>query len=150
MWGLLSVTAAACVEQWGQWEASWRADGVPGNPLDIELSVRLTQGGESATARGFYDGNGQFKAQFMLPTVGIWTYSTASNLSTLHGARGSFEVVAPLAGSSTHGPVRVSAPHSTTFVHADGTRHHTVGTTVYSMFGGAGSLTFRTLHSLQG
>jgi hypothetical protein len=125
------------VEQWGVWECTWAA--APStNPFDAELFVELqpTAGGSgSVTVRGFYDGDGQFKARFMPPTAGGWSWRTrCDTVSALGGHVGAFSVGA--ASTDNHGPVRAARePHATTFVHADGTAWHSVGTTVYGLAG---------------
>ena len=123
-----------------------------GNPfVDVQLSAVLSTGTAAAvTVRGFYDGGGQYRARFMPPTTGSYTYATRSNVAALDGQTGSFDVVAPTPGN--HGPV-AATPNRTTLSYADGSPHHTIGTTVYGMFGGWGAattnVTARTLESLR-
>ena len=100
----------------------------------------------SAHVRGFYDGGGTYTARFMPPARGTWSFRTHSNVATLDGQHGTFAVVAPRKGN--HGPV-VAKPNSTTFSYADGNAHHSVGTTVYGMFGQTDNVTARTLESLR-
>lgn len=153
-----TASVAAPVERWGRWEGSWHAATAKiANPFtDVELTVELhgpsggsdssdsglvsrssseTAGGASSVlVRGFYDGEGLWRARFMPPTVGAWTYRTrCATVSALDGKSGSFTVAA--AAATNHGPVRVRE-NSTTFAHADGTPFHAVGTTIYGLAGG--------------
>ena len=127
-------TSPGAVERWGQWEGSWRAPTAAGvNPFtDVDLTVELRGPGSadgSATVRGFYDGDGVFRARFMPPSAGTWRFLTKSNAPQLHGKSGEFLVTPPPAGSNNHGPV-VAAPGQTKFAHADGTPFFAVATTV--------------------
>jgi hypothetical protein len=97
--------------------------------------------------RGFFDGDDVYRARFMPPAEGAWTYLTSSNVASLSGLRGQFTVVP--ASPNNHGPVVAGAPNSTTFSYADGSAFHATGTTVYGMFGTAANVTARTLASLQ-
>ena len=121
------------VEQWGRWEQSWPGPST-GNPhVDVALTVEMTSPhvGDPAptTVRGFYDGDGVFRARFMPPSPGTWRFLTKSNAPQLHGKSGEFVVTPPPAGSNNHGPV-VAAPGQTKFAHADGTPFFAVATTV--------------------
>jgi hypothetical protein len=166
-WALLAVAAGAAarqnatVERWGRWEGTWAAANLPGNAFDVAFSVRLTpppaSDGSAATTttttavRGFFDGGNQFKARYMPPALGTWSYRTISNATALDGQSGSFEVVAPRTALN-HGPVIVvasPASNSTKLGYADETPFHAVGTTVYGMFGGDANRTARTLASLR-
>lgn len=108
-----SSPARQPVEQWGQWEGSW-AGPSSGNPFvdtTLKVSFALTTATDVVSqspfeVRGFYDGNGQYKARFMPPTVGTWRYTTASNVPAMHGKVGTFVVVR--AHRDAHGPVTVS------------------------------------------
>ena len=134
-----AATTPTAVERWGQWEGSWRAPTAAGvNPFtDVDLTVELRGPGSadgSATVRGFYDGAGVWRARFMPPTTGSWTYRTrCPGVAALDGKSGSFAVAAPT--GDNHGPVIVRK-NSTTFQHADGSRFHVVGTTIYGLAGG--------------
>lgn len=95
-------------------------------PFDISLkAVFITPNGARATVFGFYDGEDCFVIRFMPEQEGVYRYETISNLSILHGAQGQFlcEGIA--------GPGKVM-PDGLYLKHADGTRHHSVGTTCYA------------------
>ena len=145
---VLSTQSTTTIERWGQWEDTWPGP-TAGNPfVDVELSVEFSPpSGASYTVRGFYDGEGLFRARFMPPSLGAWTFRTQSNASVLDDICGGFVVVAPSAGN--HGPV---IARGTNFAHADGSPHHSVGTTVYGLFGAWVSddtnLTAQTLKTL--
>ena len=114
-------------EQWGKFELEL-AGPQSGNPFtDVQLSARFEQSGRAFEPEGFYDGDGVYRVRFMPDAQGTWTYITSSNVTELDGVSGEFECTPPAADS--HGPVRV---HNTFhFAHADGTPHHSIGTTCY-------------------
>jgi PKD repeat protein len=119
---------AADLERWGMWEASLNGPR-EGNPyLDVELTYTLRHEGESATVRGFYDGDGIYRVRFSPPTPGTWRYETRSNRPELDGKSGSFIAGPPAAGNQ--GPIEV---FQTFYLHyADGTPYHQYGTTCYA------------------
>jgi hypothetical protein len=120
--------AAAAVEQWGVFEITLTGPAV-GNPfLDVTLSARFSQGGQSTEAHGFYDGSGVYRVRFMPDRVGEWRYETRSNVPELNGKANTFTCEKPSAGN--HGPVRVRNTYH--FAYADGTRYVPVGTTCYA------------------
>ena len=138
------------IEQWGQWEMAWHGplettgDDLMNPFVDVQLHVELSSNaaGSTFTVRGFYDGDGQYRARFMPPTTGNWSYVTKSSAADLNGKRGVFTVRA--AAGSNHGPI-VAAPGQTKFAYADGAPFFAVATTVYGMFLNAS----RTLATLQ-
>ena len=139
---LLASINADDVEVWGQWETTWIVQAAVRNPfVDVDLFVKLTPPGSSAAhqpvnVRGFYDGDGQYKARFMPPTAGKWNYVTKCNVQELDGRRGTFTAHVPEVGKgrgANHGPV-VAKPGQTKFAYADGTPFLSVATTVYGMF----------------
>ena len=83
---LLASINAGDVEVWGQWETTWTVQAAVSNPfVDVELFLELTPPVSSAAhqpviVRGFYDGDGQYKARFMPPTAGEWNYVTRCNV----------------------------------------------------------------------
>ena len=127
------LSSLATIEKWGQWEQSWTGP-MSDNPFtDVVLTVELRcpLASASTTVRGFYDGEGLYKARFMPSHTGTWRFQTHSNVAALDGKVGQFEVSSPQ--QSNHGPV-VAAPNQTKFRFADGTPFFTVATTVYGMF----------------
>ena len=119
-----SVPASTC-ERWGVFELEYSAN-VKGNPFDVSLVATFTNGDESITVRGFYDGNDTFRIRFMPPSEGRWSYVTSSSVPSLKGKKGSLTCTAPSEGN--HGPVEADGLH---FKYADGTRYYPVGTTSY-------------------
>ena len=125
---ILTGPAPAAVEQWGVFEASLTGP-ADGNPfVDTQLSADFTNGHQTISVHGFYDGGGVYRIRFMPPEQGRWTYRTSSNHPELAGKTGSFDCSAPSPGN--HGPVRVS--HVYHFAYADGTPFVCIGTTCYA------------------
>lgn len=115
------------VEKWGIFELRLEAQ-PPGNPfVGISLSATFTNGTETYSPEGFYDGDGVYKVRFMPGTEGTWTYETLSNFAGLNGHKGEFVCVAPSAGN--HGPVRIRNTYH--FAYADSTPYYPFGTTIY-------------------
>ena len=162
------------VEQWSKSEGVWQGPTTV-NPSNVTLwadftivstASKLVTANSTSTVRGFWDGNCTFRVRFMPSSVGNWTWRTRSKATSLDGHAGSFTVTAPVLRSSlnhssrsrrdvnNHGPVIVRAvENSTSFEYADGTPFHSIGTTVYGLFGGWGgdsrpNVTARTLQSL--
>jgi len=100
-----------------------------GNPFkEVQFSAVFQNGGEKFTARGFYDGGGDYKIRFMPPSEGEWHFRTLSNESKLDGHEGMF--LCTPADSGSHGPVRVHNTYH--FAYADGSPYWPVGTTAYA------------------
>ena len=96
------------VEKWGRFEFSCRA-AVKSNPFDVKFSATFTNGSETKTVRGFYDGNDTFVVRFMPGSEGTWNYVTASNVPALNRKKGSFVCTPALEGN--HGPVEIDGLH---------------------------------------
>lgn len=141
------VRSASCpaeAERWGMWQCTWTLPAaLPStrattNPFDVELLIDLqtTPPSSNVTVRGFYDGDGLFRARFMPPAVGTWSWRTrCDTVSELNDHVGKLTVTAPQ-DSRNHGPVVAGKGHeSTKFAYADGTPFHSVGTTVYGLAG---------------
>lgn len=123
-----SAFAADTVEQWGMFEIEL-AGPSDGNPfLDVELSAVFTEGDNSLTVPGFYDGDGIYRVRFMPNRTGEWHYVTRSNRVQLEGHEGTVNAAPP--GPGNHGPVRVQNVHH--FAYADGTPFRQLGTTAYT------------------
>jgi hypothetical protein len=119
--------ADRAVEQWGVFEIALKGP-TNGNPfLDVKLSAKFTQGGDSVSVNGFYDGDGTYRVRFMPEKTGGWHYVTESSSAELNAKTGDFSVAAPSA--ENHGPVRVA--HTYHFAYADGTPYRQLGTTCY-------------------
>ncbi|WP_456285350.1 DUF5605 domain-containing protein [Microbacterium sp. JZ70] len=113
-----------------------------GNPfVEVELAVEFRREGTSVRVGGFYDGDGTYRARFLPPAPGTWTFATHSTSRSLDGIEG--EVSAEADGS--HGPVHVDGLH---FAHRDGTPFAPVGTTAYVWTLQDDELQERTLGSL--
>ncbi len=112
------------VPLWGRWEASFRADEPA--PEDAEFTVRLTApSGSERSIDGFWNGGELWKARFLPPETGTWTYRTTCRppIPGLEGQRGQFEVVASEAAPprfSKHGAISVSSDRRH-LAHADTT-----------------------------
>eukprot|EP01043_Picozoa_sp_COSAG02_P062553 COSAG02_NODE_8660_length_2488_cov_1.433654_2_plen_437_part_00 len=147
------TSKSGAVEQWAQWEIALEAPvHTLANPFtSVDLMVELHAPGgavdRNSVVRGFYDGLattvaaagtadsasvGVWRARFMPPIVGTWTWLTHCSTGVLNNKSGAFTVVPP-SSASNHGPVRT---HGTTFRYADGKPFHVVGTTVYGLSGG--------------
>lgn len=113
------------VERYGVYELSLQGP-VSGNPfVDQRLSATFSNGKQTYTPEGFYDGDGVYKVRFMPPAEGKWTYITHSNAAALDNKTGQIVCVP----GTNKGPVRVANTHH--FAHADGTPFFPFGTTIY-------------------
>jgi hypothetical protein len=150
LWGLscagaLGGEGPAEVERWGLWEHSLPGPAT-GNPdREVTLTATFRQGPHAIRVSGFYDGEGRYKFRFMPPTLGEWTYSTTSNCAVLTDRHGRFTSLPPT--PANHGPVMVHDTHH--FAYADGTRHHSLGTTCYAWTHQDDDLQEQTLQTLR-
>ena len=158
---LPAVVRSTCppeAEQWGMWQCTWPVATPPANPFDVELLIELRShppASRNITVRGFYDGDGMFRARFMPPVVGAWSWRTlCDTVSELHAQVGNLTITAPRQATRNHGPVHAAGHGSTKFAYADGTPWHSVGTTVYglagSSWGSTPANTSATLETLRG
>ncbi len=140
------VEPPAAVERWGVWEHSLRGP-ESGNPdRDVSLAAVFRQDSREIRVAGFHDGSGIFRFRFMPPTLGEWTWKTVSNVPALEGKSGRLTSLPPT--KRNHGPVVVSDTFH--FSYADGTRHHSVGTTCYAWTHQDDALEELTLKTLAG
>ncbi len=123
----LAQAATPQVEQWGMFEVALEAQTSPNPFVGIDFDAVFTQGDESFTVPGFYDGEGVFKLRFMPNRVGTWSYVTRSNYEALNGKTGTLTCTP--AGPDNHGPVGVRNQYH--FGYADGTPYYPFGTTIY-------------------
>lgn len=121
-----AAPAPDAIERWGVAELSFRA-AAPGNPFDVMLKARFTNGTTTVVVPGFFDGDDVFRVRFSPPETGTWTWRTESDLAALDGREARFEAVQPSPGN--HGPVGVVGDYH--FAHADGTSFRQIGTTSY-------------------
>lgn len=134
----------ARVERWGIFELVLNGP-AEGNPfIDASLSAEFTDGKRTASIAGFYDGDGRYVVRFMPGELGLYGYTTKSNVKALDGRAGQFECVKPSSGN--HGPVRVRDTYH--FAYADGTPYYQFGTTCYAWIHQTEELQQQTLQTL--
>ena len=123
----LLARSVRAVQQWDAFEVSLKSK-AEGNPfIDTSLSATFTNGDTSIEARGFYDGDENYRIRFMPPSPGQWRYETHSNVAALDHQTGTFDC--QTASGANHGPVRVRNTYH--FAYADGTAYKPIGTTSY-------------------
>lgn len=133
------------VEKWGIYEIALEGPR-DGNPFaDVSLYVDFRFMNRVVTCRGFYDGDGVYRARLMPDAEGIWEYSTRSNVGSLNGHTGRFECVSPSEGN--HGSVRVCNQYH--FSYQDGTPYRQIGTTCYAWIHQGDALEQQTLNTLK-
>jgi hypothetical protein len=128
--GALAARAANAVEQWDIYEVALKGP-TNGNPfLDVDFSVIFQMdytGSREIKIKGFYDGDGNYRARIMPTERGPWHYVTASSVEALDRKTGHFIVTKP--SMPNHGPVHVT--NTFHFAYADGTPFKQLGTTCY-------------------
>lgn len=99
------------------------------NPFLTEVVVKFshTENGKVVSPSGFYDGGGVWRVRLSPPDEGLWSWSTSSDHSSLHGHTGSLHV---LAAKSAGCPK--ASPGQKGFEYPDGRPYTPVGTTCYS------------------
>lgn len=126
MLNISALKAQEKVEKYGIFELTLKGTDA-GNPfVDLALTATFTNGKESFTPEGFYDGNGTYKIRFMPDKEGDWAYTTYSNHADLNNKKGSFTCIAT---GKKKGPVRVKNVYN--FAYADSTAFIPFGTTIY-------------------
>jgi len=136
--------AEASIERWGVYEASFEGPATGNSYLEVDLRVTFRQGHRTVAVRGFYDGEGVYRARFSPDAEGEWTWTTQSNVEALDQLDGGFTCVAP-SSPHNHGPVQVDDRH---FRYADGTPYACIGTTSYAWAHQGDELAERTLKAL--
>jgi hypothetical protein len=132
------------VEKWKVYEITLGGPS-SGNPFkEVKLSGRFINDNDTISNSGFYDGDGIYKIRFMPQKEGKWTYLTTSNDNKLDNKKGSFICTPAL--KDNHGPVVVKDTFY--FAYADGTPHHSFGTTCYGWVHQGDSLAELTLKTL--
>jgi len=111
-----------------------------GSQAQVDLAVTFTFGEREVTVKGFYAGNGVYKARFLPLEAGEYRWR-ASGCICAEGV-----LTAEPAPEGVHGPVRAEG---TRFVFADGTAYHPFGTTVYALVHQDEALIDRTMASLK-
>jgi len=133
------------MEQWGVYEISLMGSTV-GNPyMDNWLKAIFTNGSNTMSVPGFYDGNGNYKIRFSPEKAGRWTYETESNLPELNDQKGSFECVRPT--GNNHGPIQIVNTYYLEY--ADGSPFYAVGTTAYQWTSVKQSIQEQTIATLK-
>ena len=142
--GCFSVFAQNQTEKWKVFELTLKGSAT-GNPFkEVKLSGRFIKDNDTVSVSGFYDGNDVYKIRFMPQKEGKWSYVTISNVKKLDNKKGSFVCTPALQGN--HGPVAVKDTFY--FAYADGTPHHSFGTTCYGWVHQGDSLAELTLTTL--
>lgn len=139
-----TLFAQVKVEIWKVFEVSLSGP-ESGNPFkDVHFSGTFVQGNDTISVPGFYDGGGVYKIRFMPAKEGEWKYITTSNVKKLENKKGVFVCIP--ASEGNHGPVGVKDTFY--FAYADGTPHHSFGTTSYAWVHQGDSLANVTLQTL--
>lgn len=137
--------AAEKVEIWDIYEVTLSGPKT-GNPFtEVKLEATFTQGNESNTVAGFYNGNGEYKVRFMPTKTGLWKYVTKCNKQELNKKKGKFEAVG--ASPNNHGMVKVHKKYH--FSYADNTPYYPFGTTCYVWTHQPDSIQNQTIESLK-
>jgi hypothetical protein len=132
-------------QRWGMAEVALHGP-VEGNPfVEVEISAVFRQGAVEITVGGFYDGNGTYRIRLLPPTTGTWKFATISNVRSLNGIEGTFDVSPPTSGS--HGRVVVSDKYH--FSYEDGTSYLPLGTTAYAWTHQSEALQQETVQTLK-
>lgn len=116
------------IEQWNRFEMSIKQTVKCNSYLDVKFSAIFTGKDTSFVVSGFYDGDATFKIRFMPQQIGMWNYTTSSNVLELNNKKGSFECVN--ANGNNHGMVHVNNTYN--FKYADGKQYYPFGTTAYA------------------
>lgn len=133
------------IEQWDFYEITLKGPHA-GNPFaDVELNATFSNIRDTATVKGFYDGEGIYRIRFMPRYTGQWNYVTESNIKRLNNKKGTFECIK--SGEKNHGMVRVDKQFH--FRYDDGTPYYPFGTTCYSWTNQVDSLQEITLKTLK-
>jgi hypothetical protein len=138
---LLPLFAAGALAQ--ATEQQWRVVTLPftsaipyDNPFtDVSFSAIFTNGNNTITRNGFWNGASTFAVRFHGPALGVWAWrTTCSNPGDggLHGLNGTVTII-PYAGENplyVHGALRVRSD-GRRFAHADGTPFRWLGDTAW-------------------
>lgn len=140
-----SQTQQKSVEKWGIYEIDLESPQT-GNPfVGINLTAKFTNGCQTFSPEGFYDGNNTYKIRFMPNKEGVWTYKTKSNRKELDGKMGEFTCTTP--AKNSHGPVRIRNQYH--FEYQDKIPYFPFGTTIYEWVFQTDSIRKQTLTTLQ-
>lgn len=116
-----------------------------GNPfMDYEIAAEFKSKSESASVRGFYDGDGKYCVRFMPSFEEEYSFRLTSNF-TEGEQTGSFTVTPAAPGN--HGPVRVCGTYH--FAYEDATPYYSIGTTCYAWTHQPQEIQAKTLETLK-
>ena len=130
---LLHLSLSQNVEQWDRFELTLNGPSDKNPFVDYYLTVNFSfsDDDEMFLVHGFYDGDGVYKARFMPNKIGPWKYHTSSNVESMNGITGSFNVIQPT-NQYNYGPVNVDYTTNRSFIFANGKPYFPVGTTSYA------------------
>ena len=140
----LCVSAQNKIEKWRIFEVVLKGESKENAYTDVKLSAVFTNGENTKTVTGFYDGKGIFKIRFMPQEIGTWTYVTSSSFKVLHNKKGKFECISNT--KNNHGPVIVKDTFN--FAYSGGEPYYPFGTTCYGWVHQGDSLAELTLNTL--
>ena len=133
------------IEQWDVFEISLEGP-AEGNPyMDNSLEAQFTNGAQTISVPGFYDGNGIYKIRFSPDQLGEWSYITQSNVTDLNDHSGAIQCIEPTGGN--HGPLKIANTHYLEY--ADGSPIYIVGTTSYQWTSVKQSIQAKTIETLK-
>ncbi|HMB63263.1 MAG TPA: DUF5060 domain-containing protein [Eudoraea sp.] len=149
---MLSFLCTSCqrgdtrtVERWDVFELTLQGP-ADGNPyMDSTIAAKFTNGSETVSVPGFYDGNGTYKIRFSPNALGDWSYVTESNVQELSNQSGTFRCIEPT--GDNHGPLKIANTYYLEY--ADGTPFYSVGTTAYQWTSVKQSIQEKTIETLK-
>ncbi len=116
------------MRQYELFELKFQAKAPEGQETSASFTVGFDLNGKTTKVKGFYAGNGEYKARFYPQEAGICTWNM-SGLEECTGKTSGTEECLP-AAEGTHGMVRTEGTH---FVYEDGAPYIPMGTTVYAL-----------------
>lgn len=127
-------TLVTNAETWVANEMTFISNKAVSDPVNTQtLDVEFTNGHQTITRPGFWDGNNVWRVRFALPTEGTWTYKTIfsdKSDSGVHNKTGSIEVTKYAGDLNIYKHGFVTTKENTKyFVYADGTPFFYLGDT---------------------
>ena len=115
------------IEKWGMLQVTLNGPDT-GNPFkEVEIIGIFKNGEITKNIPGFYNGNGEYIIRFMPEKMGMWVYTTKSNVEILNSKFGKFECIKE--GALNRGVVRVCDTYH--FAYSNGEMFYPMGTTSY-------------------
>ena len=111
------------MKQYRVFELTFSGPALQENWAQVDLTAVFSHEEETATVKGFYDGEGIYKIRFQPRKTGQWRWEVNGIVNA------SGEEVCE-ADETAHGIVRAKGIH---FYHEDGTKYLPFGTTIYAM-----------------